>query len=536
MNNSINNLQSFIQQRQQIPAGGFRVIPTDIPFLNTELPLSEYQIECAKFALKQRRVLIADEMGLGKTAQAIAIILSAVRVGHIPMLVIVPPSMRLNWIREFAKFAPSLRVHVIKSKQTEIVKGTGEWREKIVKHKRVKYIHGGTVVDYPQCEVLLMGDLSIAGHASQLKSVVKGIIVDECHRMKGGKRSQRSSAVVDIARALPADSIRVVMSGTPLINHPMDLIPSLLVLDRMDDFAKNGLAGYEYFMGRFAPKVGNWGARGVANTDELHNTLFSSFAIRRKRSEVLSLPNKGRISFAVEIAPAIAEKYMEAEADLFSFIEINKGLPSAERAMKAEAISRINVLRELAGHGKVGGVVDYVKALLDEDEQVFITCTHRAVLDAYVNHLSKLKMPNGKFCNVVRIQGGMNDEAKMASVDAFQDGTANVLVGNVIASGVGITLTSGRHHVSAEIPWTSADLLQCEDRLCRRGQEREVVSHIMLGCIEGDVTIDERLFAIVDAKCGVLAQVLDGVHQELINDEEQSNAVAVLRTYGWNTK
>ena len=174
-----------------------------------------------------------------------------------------------------------------------------------------------------------------------------------------------------------------------------------------------------------------------------------------------------------------------------------------------------------------------MKALLDENEQVFITTTHRAVAEAYVNHLSKVNMPNGKPCNVVRIEGGMSDAQKMASVDAFQAGTANVLVGNVIASGVGITLTAGRHHVNAEMCWTSSDLMQCEDRLARRGQEREVVSHIMLGCIEGDLTIDERLFKIVDAKCGILAQVLDGETHQLINEEEQSNAIAVLATYGW---
>ena len=539
MSNAINELQNFIQQRQQ-SADASVVVPTEIPLVDTAMPLSDYQVEGAKFALAKRRVLIADEMGVGKTPQAIGIVLSAVTAGHSPMLVVVPPSMRLQWVREFAKFAPTLKIHTITTKDSEVV--GGEWREKIVttgkganmKQKRVKYIHGGTVVPYPVADVYLAGDLSIAGHATQLKSVVKGIIVDECHRMKSIKRAQRTRAVVDIAKALPADAVRVVMSGTPLINHPLDLMPSLLVLDRMDDFANNGMSGFEYFMGRFAPKIDRWGARGVAHTDELHDTLKAKFMIRRKRSEVLTLPNKGRISHHVEIAPAIADKYMDAEADLFAFIEDAKGTPSAERAMKAEAISRINTLRELAGHGKVAGVVAYVKALLDENEQVFITTTHRAVAEAYVNHLSKVKMPDGKFCNVVRIEGGMSDTAKMASVDAFQAGTANVLVGNVIASGVGITLTAGRHHVNAEMCWTSADLMQCEDRLARRGQEREVVSHIMLGCIEGDLTIDERLFNIVDAKCGILAQVLDGASHELINEEEQSNGMAVLATYGWS--
>ena len=515
MSNAINELQNFIQQRQQ-SAGASVVAPSDIPLVDTALPLSEYQVEGAKFALEKRRVLIADEMGVGKTPQAIGIVLSAVTAGHSPMLVVVPPSMRLQWVREFARFAPTLKVHVITTKNSQVI--------------------DGEVVPYPVADVYIAGDLSIAGHATQLKSVVKGIVVDECHRMKSTKRSQRARAVVNIARALPADAVRVVMSGTPLINHPLDLIPSLLVLNRMDDFANNGVDGFDYFMGRFAPRIDRWGARGVAHTDELHDTLKAKFMIRRKRSEVLALPNKGRISTFVEIAPAIADKYMEAEADLFAFIEDAKGTPSAERAMKAEAISRINTLRELAGHGKVAGVVDYVKSLLEENEQVFITTTHRAVAEAYVNHLSKVKMPNGKFCNVVRIEGQMSDTAKMASVDAFQSGEANVLVGNVIASGVGITLTAGRHHVNAEMCWTSADLMQCEDRLARRGQEREVVSHIMLGCIEGDLTIDERLFAIVDAKCGILAQVLDGAPHELMNEEEQSNAVAVLASYGWGVE
>lgn len=539
MSNQITDLQNFIQQRQR-SAGTSVVVPTEIPFVDTLLPLSDYQVEGAKFALEKRRVLIADEMGVGKTPQAIGIILSAVSVGHLPILVVVPPSMRITWKRHFEMFAPTLKVHTITTKDSEVV--GGEWRERTVMNKKgrvikiVKYNYGGTVVPYPVADVYLAGDLSIAGHANQLKSVIRGIVVDECQRMKSTKRSQRARAVVDIARALPADAVRVVMSGTPLINHPLDLIPSILVLNRMEDFATNSVDGFTYFMNRFAPRIDSWGARGVAHTDELHNILTNKFMIRRTRAEVLTLPNKGRISHYVEIAPAIADKYMEAEADLFAFIEEAKGTPSAERAMKAEAISRINTLRELVGHGKVIGVVDYVKSLLDENEQVFITCTHRAVAEAYVNHLSKVKMPSGKFCNVVRIEGGMSDASKMKSVDAFQSGEANVLVGNVIASGVGITLTSGRHHVNAEMCWTSADLMQCEDRLSRRGQEREVVSHITLGCIEGDLTIDERLFAIVDAKCGILAQVLDGVTHALMNEEEQSNAVAVLATYGWNVE
>ena len=359
MSNAINELQNFIQQRQQ-SAGASVVAPSDIPLVDTALPLSEYQVEGAKFALEKRRVLIADEMGVGKTPQAIGIVLSAVTAGHSPMLVVVPPSMRLQWVREFAKFAPTLKVHTISTRHSERKGGAWHTRKVIVgrgaraKEKIVKW-HSGTLVDYPVADVYLVGDLSVAGHAEQLKSVVKGIVVDECQRMKSVKRAQRTRAVVDIASALPANAVRVVMSGTPLINHPLDLLPALQVIDRLDDFARPDLQldGFKYYMNRFAPKIDSWGARGVAHTDELHDILKANFMIRRKRSEVLTLPNKGRISHHVEIAPAIADKYMEAEADLYSFIEDLRGEDAAMRAMKAEAISRINTLREIVGHGKV---------------------------------------------------------------------------------------------------------------------------------------------------------------------------------------
>lgn len=540
---AIDDLKKFISKKSevQIPVG-------NIPLESTALPLSDYQIEGVQFALQHRGVLIGDEMGVGKTPQGVAIALSAVRAGSSPVLVVVPPSMRLQWMREFTRFAPSLKVATIEGRESEWIGGSWKYRNVTTgvgarkKTERVRYRDGGVMKPLPVADVLLIGDMSVHGYSTQLKEVVKAIIIDECHRIKGkGKRSKRAQACIDIARSLPAKSIRVAMSGTPLINHPMDLLNIIQVIDRLDDFADNGKTGLEYYLGKFAPRLDRFGTRGVAHLDELHQRLIDGIMIRRKREEVLTLPNKGRITHHVELQPKIAKAYLEAESNLFAFIELAKGTPSAERAMKAEAISLLNTLRELVAHGKVPAVVAYVQSLLEEDEQVFITCTHRAVAEAYVNHLSKYTMPNGKACRVVRVEGGMTDSAKMASVDAFQAGEANVLVGNVIASGVGITLTSARHHVSSCLPWTSADLLQCEDRLARRGQKREVVSHIILGCIEGNLTVDERLFALIDAKCGVLNAVLDGAeyksdNSNLINDDMTSSATAVLESYGWTVR
>ena len=156
MSSSISQLQNFIQQRQQV-ADAPVALQSEIPMVDTALPLSDYQIEGAKFALAKRRVLIADEMGVGKTPQAIGIILSAVTAGHSPILVVVPPSMRLTWQREFARFAPSIKIHTITTKASERVGGEWKTRIKMVKHKQVteKYYFGGTVVDYPVADVYI---------------------------------------------------------------------------------------------------------------------------------------------------------------------------------------------------------------------------------------------------------------------------------------------------------------------------------------------------------------------------------------------
>ncbi|CAI7884025.1 unnamed protein product [Closterium sp. NIES-53] len=56
--------------------------------------------------------ILADEMGLGKTVQVIALLCYLVEVKKIPgpFLIVAPASVLPNWVAEFARWAPSLRV------------------------------------------------------------------------------------------------------------------------------------------------------------------------------------------------------------------------------------------------------------------------------------------------------------------------------------------------------------------------------------------------------------------------------------------
>jgi SNF2 family DNA or RNA helicase len=184
----------------------------------------------------------------------------------------------------------------------------------------------------------------------------------------------------------------------------------------------------------------------------------------------------------------------------------------------------LNELRAIVGRGKVGAVTAYARELIEAGEQVFISTSHTDVMQTYMSAFAD--------ASPVRIAGGMSDIEKMKSVDAFQSGEARVLVGNVVAASVGLTLTSGRIHISSELPWSSTDLTQLEARVSRNGQTRETVSTIMLAGVDGATTIDERIYALIEHKNRVVESVLDGKTVELVNDDAQSIAMAVLRQYG----
>ena len=56
--------------------------------------------------------LLADDMGLGKTIQAISLICYAYETKgiNLPNLIVAPKSTISNWMKEFAIWAPNLKV------------------------------------------------------------------------------------------------------------------------------------------------------------------------------------------------------------------------------------------------------------------------------------------------------------------------------------------------------------------------------------------------------------------------------------------
>jgi SNF2 family DNA or RNA helicase len=97
-----------------------------------------------------------------------------------------------------------------------------------------------------------------------------------------------------------------------------------------------------------------------------------------------------------------------------------------------------------------------------------------------------------------------------------------LFVGNIKAAGTGITLTAARTVAFLELPWTTGELSQAEDRCHRIGQKNAVnIYYILAGG-----TIEERIAALLDRKRQVVSAIIDGKEAE-----DTELLTALLRSY-----
>ena len=92
----------------------------------------------------------------------------------------------------------------------------------------------------------------------------------------------------------------------------------------------------------------------------------------------------------------------------------------------------------------------------------------------------------------------------MQAVDRFQnDPEVRVAICNIIAGGVGITLTAATHVIFQDLDWVPANHLQAEDRAYRMGQTERVTVEYMLA----DGTLDVFIAELLEAKLRLINAV-----------------------------
>lgn len=145
------------------------------------------------------------------------------------------------------------------------------------------------------------------------------------------------------------------------------------------------------------------------------------------------------------------------------------------------------MLLQLSAKGKIEAAREYIDEVLDSGEKIVVFCRHKIVVDM----LCEI------YPQAVRVTGSENEQQKQASVDSFQKNPkTNIIIGSHRAAGVGLTLTASSEVLFLELPWTFADLEQCEDRCHRIGQ----VDSVRCTSLLGEDTIDKWLYDLIMSK------------------------------------
>jgi superfamily II DNA or RNA helicase len=444
--------------------------------------LRPFQKAGVAYAVKRERTFIADEMGLGKTVQALATIHKAQAY---PAIVVCPASLKLNWKRETEKWLPGRTVSV--------------W-------------NGTPGAD---ADVVIVNYDVLRKHAALLIRLnAQAIVFDESHYVKN-RKAQRTQAALEIAKSC---RIRLALTGTPVLNRPNELVTQLEVIGRLQDFG-----GWYKFVQQYcnahSTRYG-WDVGGARNLDQLNDKLRSICFVRRKKEDVLTeLPPKMRNT--VEVSITNRAEYNKAVDDLLDYLRsaafvqyVNENadededfstlIEEADRAatQKANAaraamhLVKINTLKQLAAAGKLEAAFEWIDNFVESGEKLVIFAHHKHIVRSIAERY------NADF-----ISGDVPISARQAAVDKFQnDSSAQIIVLNLQAGGVGITLTASSNVLFIEQPWSPGVVDQAEDRCHRIGQTDSVTAWTMLG----EQTIDSEIYELIQAKRAVVDAATDG--------------------------
>ena len=446
-----------------------------------------YQREGIAYGLDKKRLIIGDEPGLGKTLQSIGIVDTA---DAYPCLVICPSSLKINWQREFDKFTDKSALVLDNSVRTT-------WP-----YLLSMGMHQVAVVNYESLRKYFVWDIK-GGKSFRLKDVVfcpqirmfRSVIIDESHRVKDPSAQQ---TIFTKGLSVGKEWI-ILLSGTPVVNRPEDLVAQLSIMGRLQQFG-----GATQFRADYCTDPKDKKAEPAVPLSVL------TCMIRREKAKVLpQLPDKTRVDLYVDISNA--PEYNLAAEDLAEYLRQYTECTYREirRKMRMEALVRFMTLRQLATLGKVAQAVDFIRTFLDSGKKLIVFCSLHEVVDALVK----------AFPGAVTVTGRDSAVSKQAAVDAFQNNPDTCLiVCSIKAAGVGLTLTASSNVAFVELAWTYADCCQCEDRAHRIGQKDNVTCYYLLG--RG--TIDHTIYSLIHRKKSIAAEIMNS-DDEIPTDEMYFN-------------
>ena len=387
-----------------------------------------------------------------------------------PSLVVAPKSVLDVWAGECAKFAPHLRVQVIRNKE-ELDMGR---------------------FDRGEIDVLVLNYAQLRVNHEKLKSREwLAMILDEGQQVKNPD-SQASRAARDMH-----SQQRLVLTGTPIENRLLD-VWSLMA------FAMPGVLGNrKYFTDRFDRR----------KDQEAHVRLgarLRPFLLRRTKGQVaLDLPPRTEEDVLCKLEPEQEELY---EAELARIQSVLLGFKSDDALRKNSfvVLQGLMRLRQICCHpglidakhaeaesAKLSALFYLLDQLRDAGHKALVFSQFTSMLDIIKARLEKEDRPH------YLLTGQTNNRQEV--VAGFQESPdPAVFLLSLKAGGSGLNLTQASYVVLYDPWWNPAVEAQAIDRTHRIGQTNPVIAYRLLA----RNTIEEKIRVLQQQKSELVSGVL----------------------------
>ena len=434
------------------------------------MELFEYQKQGIEFLVNNRGGMLLDEQGLGKTIQALNAVNKIAPVGWkqgkaCVVVVVCPAIMQGTW-----------RYHIenILDNRIASIVHSYEWYVNLENYKGLmKLIH------------------------QSCNSVC--VIVDEAHYIK----TPTSKRTKTVQHLLSLDNIvfKVLLTGTPVTRDVDDLFTQLKVF--YPNFCRTIFEYRRRYMNCIHSYFGDTfkGFKDDSAKAEIINYLKHCSLRRTKKSAGLELPSITRTPVFVDINKKVAEQSLEI-LDYATKVINGSDDYNMYKTDLAEEASHIASVRKALGVAKVPQVLQYIEHLLQSGTQKLIVFgVHIDVVNLIYESLKE----KYKDIKTHRIIGATTNTQREKIINEFQnEDTPQIIVANMIACGVGVTLTKAHTVVFAELDFTPANIMQAEARVHRITQEH-IVNSIFI--IAKD-SLDEKILGIIREKIEVIKEVI----------------------------
>jgi SWI/SNF-related matrix-associated actin-dependent regulator of chromatin subfamily A member 5 len=426
--------------------------------------------------------ILADEMGLGKTLQTISLVgyMKHFRKLDNPYLVIVPKSTLQNWVNEFNKWCPSLKVACLK--------GLAEERNEFI---------NTVLFEQSKWDVLITSYECVLSEKAQLRKFNwKYIIIDEAHRIKNDESKLSVTVRTFTSRN------RLLITGTPLQNNLKELwallnflVPDIFSSD--EEFTE--IFDTDKCLGEDKDLI-----------SKLH-TVLKPFLLRRLKSDVEKrLPPKQETKLYVGLTAMQRQWYTKI---LMKDIDL---LNSATN--KTDRVRLLNIimqLRKCCNHpylfdgaepgppyttdqhivdncGKMILLDKLLKRLKEQGSRVLIFTQMTKVLDILEDYCL---WKGYEYC---RLDGNTSHEDRQNSINAYNAPNSSkfIYMLSTRAGGLGINLMTADVVILYDSDWNPQADLQAMDRAHRIGQTKTVRVFRLIT----ENTVEERIIEKAETK------------------------------------